>query len=114
MESTFVHLAGELGKLGLAYLHVVDHSSMGAPSLPPSLNPKMREAVKGTFILSGGYDKDSAESDLSAGKGDLVAFGRPFISNPNLVEKMKNGAPLNAPNAETFYTPGEKGYTDYV
>ena len=53
------------------------------------------------------------EQDLTAGNCDLVAFGKPFIANPNLVSKMKSGAPLRAPNPDTFYTPGAQGYTDY-
>ena len=113
MEKTFETLASELNKIGLVYLHVVDHSSMGAPALPATMKPRLRAAFKQTLILSGGYDADHAEVDLNEGKGDLVAFGRPFISNPNLVEKMQKGLPLANADHETFYTPGEKGYTDY-
>jgi N-ethylmaleimide reductase len=113
MEELFVKLTSELSALGLAYLHVVDHSSMGAPALPATMKPRMRAAFKGTFILSGGYDGSRAEADLVEGKGDLVAFGRPFIANPNLVEKMQKGLALAEPDQATFYTPGEKGYTDY-
>ncbi|MEQ1582783.1 MAG: alkene reductase, partial [Candidatus Nitrotoga sp.] len=62
---------------------------------------------------SGGYDLTRANADLDLQRGDLVAFGRPFISNPDLVEKLRNGSPLTAPDSNTFYTPAEKGYTDY-
>ena len=113
MEEMFVKLTSELSALGLAYLHVVDHSSMGAPALPATMKPRMRAAFKGTFILSGGYDGSRAEADLVEGKGDLVAFGRPFIANPNLVEKIEKGLALAEPDQATLYTPGEKGYTDY-
>ncbi len=110
----YVWLAGELGRLGLAYLHVVDHSSMGAPTLPADLKSNMRAAFGGTFVLSGGYsEKQRAEADLVENKGELVAFGRPYLANPDLVERLKVGAPLNPPDMSTFYTPGDKGYTDY-
>ena len=65
------------------------------------------------LILSGGYDATRAESDLEAGKADLIAIGRPLLANPDLVERWKTGAPLNPPDMDTFYTPGPKGYTDY-
>ncbi|HJV91132.1 MAG TPA: alkene reductase [Holophagaceae bacterium] len=114
VEATYLHLATELSKLGLAYLHVVDHSAMGAPAVPDSIKTALRQAFKGTYVLSGGYDRARAEADLAAGKGDLVAFGRPFIANPDLVARMKAGAALAEPVPETFYTPGEAGYTDYA
>jgi N-ethylmaleimide reductase len=87
---------------------------MGAPPVSATLKAQIRDLFKGCYILSGGYDRTKADADLAAGKGDLVAFGRPFISNPNLVEKLKSGQALSAPDMNTFYTPGEKGYTDYV
>ena len=65
------------------------------------------------LILSGGYDAARAEADLKAGKADLIAVGRPFLANPDLVERWKKGAPVNEPDPTTFYTPGPKGYTDY-
>lgn len=114
MDALYAHLATELGKLGLAYIHVVDHSAMGAPPVPASIKATIRQNFGGTYILSGGYtDAARAQADLDANLGELVAFGRPFISNPNLVEKLKAGAELRAPDFSTFYTPGEKGYTDY-
>lgn len=106
-------LAARLSDLGLVYLHVVDHSPMGAPPVPEATKAALRAAFKGALILSGGYDRARAEADLAAGKGDLVAFGRPFIANPDLVARLKAGADLAAPDMATFYTPGEKGYTDY-
>jgi len=68
---------------------------------------------KGALILSGGYDAARAEADLAAGKCDLIAFGRPFLANPDLIARMKAGAALNSPDADTFYTADAKGYTDY-
>lgn len=112
-EETFERLAVELDKIGLVYIHLVDHSSMGAPEVPASIKQKIRAAFRGTLILSGGYDRTRAEADLAAKKGDLVAFGRPFISNPGLVTKLKSGMDLLPADQSTFYSPGEKGYTDY-
>ncbi len=113
MEDTFERLAVELDRLGLVYVHLVDHSSMGAPEVKPSIKRKIRAAFRGTLILSGGYDRARAEADLVAGNGDLIAFGRPFISNPKLVTKLGNRSALLPADEATFYSPGEKGYTDY-
>ena len=113
MDALYLRLVEELNAIGLVYIHIVDHSSMGAPEISPELKEKLRANFKGKYILSGGYDAARANSDLDAQKGDLVAFGRPFISNPDLVKKLLNGAALTAPDFNTFYTPGEKGYTDY-
>lgn len=113
MDAMYLRLVEELNKLGLVYIHIVDHSSMGAPEVSPALKANIRSAFKGSYILSGGYDAARANADLDADRGDLVAFGRQFISNPDLVQKLRSGAPLTAPDPGTFYTPGEKGYTDY-
>ncbi|HEX5136414.1 MAG TPA: alkene reductase [Planctomycetota bacterium] len=113
VEPQYEHLARRLGEIGLVYLHVVDHSAMGAPKPQESTVERMRRGFGGTFMLSGGYDAERAEKDLEAGRGDLVAFGRPFIANPDLPERLRSGAPLATADTSTFYTPGEKGYTDY-
>jgi len=113
IDEAYLALVQELGALGLVYIHVVDHSAMGAPPVPQSLKDALRKAFPGTFILSGGYDRDRAEADLAAGRGDLVAFGRPFLSNPDLPARLQRRASLSEPDPATFYTPGEKGYTDY-
>jgi N-ethylmaleimide reductase len=113
MESDYAYLAKELSKLGLLYVHLVDHSSMGAPKVPDSIKQTFRKDFKGALILSGGYDPARAEADLEAGKADLIAFGRPILANPDAVERWKSGAALNPPDPTTFYTPGPKGYTDY-
>lgn len=113
MDTLYLRLIDELNSLGLLYIHVVDHSAMGAPEVSPALKAKIRTAFKGKYILSGGYDVARADADLDAQRGDLVAFGRPFISNPDLVSKLKSGQELVVPDFSTFYTPGEKGYTDY-
>lgn len=113
MDALYERLIAELNNIGLVYIHIVDHSSMGAPEVSPALKAKIRAAFKGKYILSGGYDLARANADLDLQHGDLVAFGRPFISNPDLVEKLSNDSPLASPDSNTFYTPGEKGYTDY-
>ncbi|EQA35183.1 oxidoreductase, FAD/FMN dependent [Leptospira inadai serovar Lyme str. 10] len=119
LEGQYEELAKAFGKVGLVYVHIVDHSSMGAPKPEPSTIRKIREAYKvgnatGTFILSGGYDLARSETDLSRGEGDLIAFGRPYISNPDLADRLEKGLSLSEPDSATFYTPGEKGYTDYA
>jgi len=113
MDALYTFLAQELQSLHLGYVHIVDHSAMGAPPVSADLKAKIRTTFKGVYILSGGYDLDRATVDLTEGRGDLVAFGRPFISNPNLVKKLKNRETLATPDMNTFYTPGEQGYTDY-
>ena len=88
-------------------------NATGAPAVPQSIKDTFRKEFKGVLILSGGYDAARAESDLEAGKADLIAVGRSLLANPDLVERWKTGAPLNPPDMDTFYTPGAKGYTDY-
>jgi len=112
-DALYAHLATELGKLKLVYVHVVDHSSMGTPPVPDAIKSTIRAKFGGTIVLSGGYDKARAEADLLAEKGELVAFGRPFLANPKLVSKLKSGDALAQADMSTAYTPGEKGYTDY-
>jgi N-ethylmaleimide reductase len=114
IDKTYTYLAEELNKLGIVYLHLVDHSSMGAPEVPAEIKGIIRTRFKNTLILSGGYDKERAEADIESGKADLIAFGRPFINNPDFVERLKNDWPLSKElKMDLFYTPGEKGYTDY-
>lgn len=109
----YLALARELARIGIVYVHLVDHSSMGAPDVPAAMKSGLRKAFGGTVILSGGYDRDRAEADLEAKRGDLVAFGRPFIANPTLVAKLREGRPLTQPDPATFYTPDLAGYVDY-
>jgi len=113
VQAQYLALAQSLSALGLLYLHLVDHSSMGAPPVPADFKLKLRAGFDGLFILSGGFDHASAEQALVERRGDLIAFGRPFLANPDLVARMRKDAPLNAPDMATFYVPGAKGYTDY-
>ena len=113
VQVQYLALAESLSALGLLYLHLVDQSSMGAPPVPADFKLKLRATFDGLFILSGGFDHASAEQALLDKRGDLIAFGRPFLANPDLVARMRKDAPLNTPDATTFYLPGAKGYTDY-
>jgi len=113
MEDTFEYLAQELGKLKLSYIHIVDHSSQGAPVVSDSIKSKIHKSFSGNIIASGGLDKDKAENLLNQKKASLVAFGQAFLANPDLLDKFKNNLPLNHPDYETYFTTGKKGYTDY-
>jgi N-ethylmaleimide reductase len=113
VDDQYLALVEELSALRICYVHQLDHSAMGAPAVPAESKSALRAAFKGVFILAGGFDRDSAEAALQAGQADLIAFGRPFLANPDLVARMRTGATLNAPDMGTFYTPGPKGYTDY-
>jgi N-ethylmaleimide reductase len=114
IHDTYVYLSEELNKLGIVYIHLVDHSAMGAPAVPVEMKQAIRNNFKNTIILSGGYDKERAEADIESGLGDLVAFGRPFINNPDLVDRFRNDNPLSQDlKMDLFYTADEKGYTDY-
>nr|WP_199045024.1 alkene reductase [Dyella sp. ASV24] len=113
VESQYLALVQQLSELGLQYVHLLDHSAMGAPPVPAELKSRLRKAFKGVFILAGGFDRASAEVALKAGQADLIAFARPFLANPDLVERMRADAALNAVDMATLYTPGPEGYIDY-
>lgn len=114
IDATYSYLAEKLNEIGLAYIHVVDHSAMGAPAVPDSIKAEIRAKFKNTLILAGGYDKAKAELHLQEGRADIVAIGRPLINNPDLVNRFKNDYPLNAElDMNTFYSADAKGYTDY-
>ena len=113
VEAEYTWLAGRLSTMGIAYLHLVDHSSMRAPVVPGSTKAAIRKAFQGSLILCGGYDLTRAQADLQAGRADLIAFGRPYIANPDLADRLRDHSPLAEPDPATFYTPGEAGYSDY-
>jgi N-ethylmaleimide reductase len=114
IDDTYNYLSKELNKIGIAYIHLVDHSAMGAPPVPIEIKKTIRKNFRNCLILCGGFDQESAELAIASGLADLVAFGRPFINNPDLVERFKNDWPLSQYlNADLFYTADEKGYTDY-
>jgi N-ethylmaleimide reductase len=114
IDDTYKYLSEQINRMKILYIHIADHSSMGAPQVPAEIKKAIRERFKGAIILSGGYTKERAENELQGGLADLIAFGRPFINNPDLVERFVHGWPLAKElDMKTFYTPGEKGYTDY-
>lgn len=118
-DALFLHVAGELEKRGLAYLHLVDPVVDGreiAEQADPRAEVLMRDIrarFSGPIILAGGYTRWNAEQALADGRGDLIAFGRPFIANPDLPARLRTGAPLTSADPATFYGGDAHGYTDY-
>lgn len=113
VDQQYLALVKQLSALGLMYVHVLDHSASGTPPVPIALKSALRAAFDGPFILAGGFDKASAEQALNDGRADLIAFGRPFVSNPDLPARMRQDAPLNPLDPATLYSAGPHGYTDY-
>jgi len=114
IDATYEYLSRQLNNSGIAYIHLVDHSTMGAPEVPIEIKKLIRKNFLNTIILAGGYNKEKAEMDLQNDLGDLIAFGRPFINNPDLVNRLKNNLPLSQHlDMNLFYSADEKGYTDY-
>ena len=112
-QPLFDHIADELSKLKLVYLHVVEGATGGPRDIAPFDYGSLRRRFGGAYIANNGYTPELAEKTLAANKADLIAFGKPFIANPDLVERLKRGAPLNEPDKATFYGGGARGYTDY-
>jgi N-ethylmaleimide reductase len=113
VEETYLKLLPQLAATGLAYVHLVDHSAMGAPAIPVAFKQALRKAWPRTFFVGGSFDQESGLEAVRSGVTDLVGLGRAFLANPDLVDRYKKHLPLNAPDASTFFTPGAKGYTDY-
>jgi N-ethylmaleimide reductase len=107
----YTYLSNELNKRELAFVHVTEGLNNDPKVL--RVTPTIRATYKGTLVVNGGYTLDRAEQAVAAGDGDFVAFGVPYISNSDLVERFATGSPLNAPDQATFYGGAEKGYTDY-
>jgi N-ethylmaleimide reductase len=111
---TFTQAAKALDRFGLAYLHVVEYLPEDKAAAPqPRVAPQMRAVFRGPFILNGGFDAETGMAAVAAGEADLIAYGRWFLANPDLVERFRRGSTLNQPDSATFYTAGPKGYTDY-
>jgi len=110
---TMLHLARQLDTLGLAYIHLAEADWDDAPSIPDDFRQALRNAYSGRVIVAGKYTPERAQQILSSGMADLVAFGRPFIANPDLVARLHANAPLNEVNRATLYGGGAEGYTDY-
>ena len=114
-RETYLYVIKELNKLGLGYLHIMDGLAFGFHEMgEPMTLAECRDAYDGVITGNCGYTKETAEERLAAGHADLAAFGRPYITNPDLPERMKNNWPLEPAEDMTFwYTPGADGYTDY-
>jgi N-ethylmaleimide reductase len=114
-RATFSFIAAELRKRGLLYLHVGEAVAgpMAAPAGTARLTPVLREIFNGALIVNGGYDARSGQAAIARGETDLVAFGVPFLANPDLPQRYRSNAALNAPDPTTFYAGEEKGYVDY-
>jgi N-ethylmaleimide reductase len=114
IADTYDYLTVKLNNLDLAYIHMVDHSAMGAPEVPVEIKKKVRQNFSNKLIFCGGFNQEVAEKTLEEGLADLIAFGRPFINNPDLVERFKNNIELSQDlKMDLFYSADEKGYTDY-
>ncbi|WP_271103890.1 alkene reductase [Pseudomonas tohonis] len=113
-RETFGYLVEQLNSRNLAYLHINKPDWLGGTFEGfDDLLRELRDRYQGRIILAGGLDSGSAEQALASGLADAVAFGRPYIANPDLVERLRQGAALNQPDANTFYGGAEAGYTDY-
>lgn len=112
---TFTHAANVLSGFNLAYLHVMEPAPESGKSFPgtPYVTPEIRKAYRGNMIVNGGYDLASGIEAVNELDAQAVAYGVPFIANPDLVRRLKMNAPLNAADPSTFYSEGAHGYTDY-
>jgi N-ethylmaleimide reductase len=118
-EETFGYIAEELSKCGLAYLHLVEPEIVGTV-LDENYDPRwasimklLRERFKGPLILAGGFTYEKAQAAIAEGRGDLIAFGRLFIANPDLPDRLRTGAQLNEPDSSSFFGGDSRGYVDY-
>jgi N-ethylmaleimide reductase len=118
-EATFGYIARKLNDWNLAYLHLVEPAIVGTVK-DEQFDPRwdaiielLRDEYRGVLMLAGGYDRDSAEQALASGRADIIAFGRPFISNPDLPARLRADQPLNPADGTTFFGGDAKGYTDY-
>ncbi len=113
-QGTFSRVVELLNPFGLAYLHLTEMGKDAPGAAGPYFDPlALRDIWKGVLMTNAGYDRDRANAVLAAGRADLVAFGVPFIANPDLPARYQANAPLNTPDPTTFYGGAERGYTDY-
>jgi len=112
-QALFNAAVEQLAPLGLAYLHVVEGATGGPRDVAPFDYEQLRRRFPGAWMVNNGYDRQMALDAVASGRADLVAIGRPFISNPDLVRRLRENAPLNVPDNKTFYGGGAQGYTDY-
>ncbi|MBC9798080.1 alkene reductase [Sinomicrobium weinanense] len=112
-KATHEYIIDALHEMDILYIHLSDQPVNGKPSITPGYVKEVRERFPNLLILAGGYTADSAEAVLQAGQADLIAFGRPFIANPDLVERFRYGTSLAPGDKDTYYQGGDKGYIDY-
>lgn len=117
-QALYQHVVDHLAPMKLAFIHVIEGQTGGARDVAPFDFEALRQAYKaanptGAWIVNNGYTREMAMAAVDNGRADLVAFGRPFISNPDLVRRLRDNAPLNALDPKTLYGGGEAGYTDY-
>jgi N-ethylmaleimide reductase len=115
-DVTFPYVARAIARFGLAYLHIIEPRVTGNVSdddKPPVAAGSLRPLFGGPVIAAGGFNAAGAEAILAKGEADLVAFGRHFLANPDLPERLRRDLPLNPYDRSTFYYGGEKGYADY-
>lgn len=113
LDEDYSYLVKQLQFMGLAHIHLVEETALGLAENFISLRNRMRKLFSGALILCGGYNRENAEEDLQRGKGDMIAFGRPFIANPDFVWRLQHNLGMNPIDTDTLYTPGARGYTDY-
>lgn len=109
---TYLHAIAHANKAGLGYMHLVEGETGGERTMSSEQIQKLRDAFDGLYMANNGYDRDMALDAIDEG-ADFVCFGRPYIANPDLAERLELNASLNEPNPETFYGGGAEGYTDY-
>lgn len=112
-QDTWLTLGRELATRALAYVHISDQASLGVQAIPEEFLPLFREAYTGTLVVAGGYDRERGQAALDAGRADLIAMGRPYIANPDLVERLRNNWPVREIDRDTLYTRTREGYIDY-
>ncbi|MBY4632373.1 alkene reductase [Rhizobium croatiense] len=112
-QAQFNYIVEKLDEMGIAYLHVVEGATGGPRDVAPFDYEALRRRFRSTYIANNGYDLELATTRLEHGLADLFAFGRPFIANPDFVERLKVGAPLANLDMSTLYGGGTAGYTDY-
>jgi len=112
-QPLFEHIVDQFNALKLVYIHLIEGATGGPRDIAPFDYGSLRKRFKGAYMANNGYDLALANKVLAADEADLIAFGKLFISNPDLVERLKHGAPLNPFDKATFYGGGAKGYTDY-
>lgn len=114
--ATFSYAARELGTCGVAYLHVMEPNEQDLATGSVQIirtAEALRPFFAGLIIANGGYNPSTAQAAIDDGSAELVSFGVPYVANPDLVRRFKEGRPLNNPDPSTFYGTGSKGYIDY-